>query len=423
MSSDKPLIKKSFSLNVLTLAGGTAFAQAIGLAAIPLITRLYTPADFGNYALYTSVFNLLVPLVHLRYALAIMLPKEEQEALEVLRLSLKLSIIFGITLFTFFFIGGFSFFPIPEALNNSWVPALICLALIFGGFTQSYTEWSNRVKNYFLMSLSRVAQVGGMVAGQSVTGLIWGSTLPGLITGHILGSILGLGTLMKGNKTLKGKSLFFSPIDPLIGSMVRYKKFPLYNSWGSFLDGVSAYGTPLLLAIYFQPDTIGKYALAHTALAAPVMLIGHSISEVLCQRMAENLKNGLGIDELVRSILLRLALISLSIGLIVYFFGPVLFGFFFGDQWLVAGQFAQILVPAMFFQLISTGLQAVMRVKERFDLLLWIQVIRAIITIASIAIPGMAGFNETELLTVFSVSRAVAHIAYLTIILKVARVI
>ncbi len=415
-------MKKGFSADVLTLAGGTAFAQAIGLVMVPLLTRLYTPTDFGYYAQYTACFNILIPLVHFRYALAIMLPKENQEALEVFRLSLRLSIFFGLTLFIIFCFSDLSFFHLPGITDNLWTLALISLTLIFGGAVQSYTEWSNRMKNYLLLSLSRVTQVGSMVICQSGAGFFWGSTLRGLVFGHMLSYIIELGALIRGNKNLKGEPLLLSPIAPLINSLIRFKRFPIYTSRGGILDGASSYGTPLLFAMYYQPDMVGKYALANTALSAPVMLIGHSISKVLYQRMSENQKNNLGIEGLVRSILVRLFFISLSVGLAIYIFGPVLFGFFFGENWIASGQFAQILVPAMFFQFLVSGTSTVLLIKERQDLLLYVQIILVLTTIVSIVGPGMAGFDEIQSLNIFSFSRAAANMVYLVVICKVARV-
>ncbi len=419
---DESLNKRSFSFNVLTLMGGTALAQGIGLIVIPLLTRLYTPSDYGYYAQYIAFFNFLTPLVHFRYSLAIMLPKEDHDALEVVRLCLRISISFGIILFLFLFFTQPSFFDLPGVTDNNWLLAIVAAAIVLGGITQVYTEWSNRAKNYILMSLSRVSQVGGMVITQGIAGFISGSTLLGLVFGHILGYVLGLSTLIYGNKNLKNKPLFFCPTQPLLNSIIRYKKFPLFTSWGGILDGISSYGTPLLFAVYFSPDMVGKYALANTVLSAPIMLIGHSISKVLYQKMSENIKNGLSIKGLVRVILVRQFFVSSLIGTIIYLFGPALFEFFFGDNWGSSGQFAKILVPAMFSQFFVSALSTVLLIKERQDLLLIAQTILALTTIGSILIVGILSFDETLALTVFSITRAIANLVYLGIICKAARI-
>ena len=78
----------SFASDVLKLAGGTAFAQALAILASPLITRLYGPEAFGLAALFTSIVGIVGVVACLRYELAIMLPKRDEEAANLLGLSL-----------------------------------------------------------------------------------------------------------------------------------------------------------------------------------------------------------------------------------------------------------------------------------------------------------------------------------------------
>ncbi|MBC7345458.1 MAG: lipopolysaccharide biosynthesis protein, partial [Clostridia bacterium] len=53
------LSKSSFARNVAVLAGGTAVGQAIVVLASPILTRLYTPGDFGVLAVYSSLLGIL----------------------------------------------------------------------------------------------------------------------------------------------------------------------------------------------------------------------------------------------------------------------------------------------------------------------------------------------------------------------------
>ena len=55
-------------------------ARAFGLAAIPVLSRLYSPSEFGGFALYTSTVLVLAPLATLRYHVAIALPTGERSA-------------------------------------------------------------------------------------------------------------------------------------------------------------------------------------------------------------------------------------------------------------------------------------------------------------------------------------------------------
>jgi len=48
---NKLKLKSEFAKNVLTLMTGTTIAQAIPIAISPILTRIYTPEDFGVFAL------------------------------------------------------------------------------------------------------------------------------------------------------------------------------------------------------------------------------------------------------------------------------------------------------------------------------------------------------------------------------------
>src|SRR5512142_456745 len=87
----RPLIKtNTFGRNVALLAGGTAFGQVITVAAAPLLTRLYSPGDFGVLAVFGSIVSVLAVVASLNYHLAIPLPDEDSAAARLLVLSLLL---------------------------------------------------------------------------------------------------------------------------------------------------------------------------------------------------------------------------------------------------------------------------------------------------------------------------------------------
>ena len=72
-----------FSKNVITLFTGTTLAQALPIAVAPILTRLYTPEDFGVFAIFFSITTLFSTIVTARYELAIVLPHEPAEAIHL----------------------------------------------------------------------------------------------------------------------------------------------------------------------------------------------------------------------------------------------------------------------------------------------------------------------------------------------------
>lgn len=83
--------KSEFSRNVLTLMTGTTIAQAIPIAISPILTRIYTPEDFGVFALYMAIASIVAVVATGRYEMAIMLPKKDSDAINIVALSILIS--------------------------------------------------------------------------------------------------------------------------------------------------------------------------------------------------------------------------------------------------------------------------------------------------------------------------------------------
>ena len=82
------LPRASFARSVGVLAGGTAVAQGIGVLALPLITRLYTPEDFSVLAVFSSIVAIVSVAACLRLEIAIPLPETDEDAANLLALAL-----------------------------------------------------------------------------------------------------------------------------------------------------------------------------------------------------------------------------------------------------------------------------------------------------------------------------------------------
>ena len=91
--------KSEFSRNVLTLMTGTTIAQAIPIAISPILTRIYTPEDFGVVALFMAIVMIFGSIISARYEFAIMLPEKEVDAINLVALSILIMIIISFTLF------------------------------------------------------------------------------------------------------------------------------------------------------------------------------------------------------------------------------------------------------------------------------------------------------------------------------------
>ena len=74
------LMRKPFFRHVLVLVTGTTLAQLLAVAASPILTRLYSPEEFGLLTVYTAVLYIFALMGTLQYENAIPLPEDEESA-------------------------------------------------------------------------------------------------------------------------------------------------------------------------------------------------------------------------------------------------------------------------------------------------------------------------------------------------------
>ena len=89
----KKLTGNDFLKSLAVLMTGTLVAQIIGYLLAPIITRLYTPAEMGEFGMFQRVTVLLATIATARYEYALPLPKKDKHAFILFRFALKISLI------------------------------------------------------------------------------------------------------------------------------------------------------------------------------------------------------------------------------------------------------------------------------------------------------------------------------------------
>ena len=85
------MIPSSFLRNVITLSAGMGFASFISFCFLFVLTRLFTPEEFGKWDVFMRIIQLVAILFTLRFEMTIVLPKNKEEATKVSLLSLIFS--------------------------------------------------------------------------------------------------------------------------------------------------------------------------------------------------------------------------------------------------------------------------------------------------------------------------------------------
>lgn len=390
--------KTSFVGDVLTLVSGTSFAQILTILAAPILTRLYGPEDFGLLALFLSITGIIGVIVCLRYELSIMQPKSDEEAANLLGLSLLITLIISFLTIPFIW---FWRQPIQDILKAPQLGAYFWLVPFFvfiSGVFLALNYWNSRTKHFKRLSIARITSSVASTGTQLSAGFLGYATGGSLIGASLVGQsvstlILG-GQIWKNDKPLFLRSVGFKK---MIVGLKRYCKFPLIDSWSALLNAISWQLPAFFLASFFSPVVVGFYSLGFRLLQLPMSFIGSSISQVFFQRASEANSEGT-IASLVENVFRLLVIIGLFPILILTVIGSDVFFVIFGENWTEAGVYAQILSLWAFVWFISSPLSTLWIVFEKQEFGLKITFINLITRIISLWIGGILGSARVSLL-------------------------
>jgi len=372
-----------FARGVATLAGGTAFAQALIILASPVLTRFYTPESFGALAVFSSILSTLIVVASLRYEMAIPLPEDDKVAVNLLALSLTIVLVVSLITTLGVFLWQDRLVVWIKAPILAPYLGLLPVGVLAVGFYQALNYWTSRKKRFSVISTTKATQAVGQVTIQVLGGILETRAL-GLIVGYISGQFLGLTSLLR-KAELPGKSIH--PKEWVIVAKL-YKNFPLYTLWASLINVIGLQAPAIMLTMFFSLDTAGFFSLTMRVLGIPATIVGQAIGQVFYPMAAELRYDSKALRAFVEKVATSLITISLPIFSFVALNGPELFGLFFGVKWQTAGQYAQYLAPWLIFSFVSSPLSMFVFVMGKQKHALFFTVYETAIRLGAIYVGG-----------------------------------
>ena len=386
----KPVRRKaSFLGDVLKLATGTATAQLLVILASPILTQLYSPEVFGTVAIFTSITSILGVIVCLRYELAILLPEREEDAANLLGVSIGSAVLISLLTVPAIWWG--------QGLLLSWLNApalgpylwLIPPAVFVSGVFLALNYWNSRTRHFGRLSVVRVMSSIAVTSTTLMAGFAGYATVGAMIGANVIGQTLS--TVVLGSQIWRDdRKLLLRSINRsgMTYGIRLYRRFPLYSTWSALINTISWQLPTILLAAFFSPTVAGYYALGFRVLQIPMNLIGSAIGQVFFQRAAQANTDGT-LAVLVDSVFRALARISVIPMLLLAILGEVLFTTVFGAEWAEAGVFVQMLSVWVIFWFVSSPLSSVLIVLQRQDIEFRLSILSFLMRLSALVIGGL----------------------------------
>jgi O-antigen/teichoic acid export membrane protein len=359
--------KSEFTKNTATLILGTVLAQVVPLLLHPILRRIYTPEEFGVFAVYLNIISIIVIMATLRYEAAIVLPKNNVEAANILSLSFIINFLLCSCFFVLivFLKDGFcSLINFPLKYSN-WL-YLLPFSAMFMSFYQSLNYWLIRQKAFKAASINKISRRG--VEGVFQLGLGFKRNVLGLITGDVLGNLTNLisGVIQVFKNDFKVRYISKNKI---VFVLKKYKKFPIYNFFPTLLSSIANSLPFIFINKFYSSENVGYIDLSRLVLSIPLAFISVTVSQVIFQQITSKKNNRQSIKKELIHVLYFILAVAVLEYFVIQFTGPQLFSLIFGDKYYLSGQYSQILMYGYIMNFIISTYSSIFISFEKLKLL------------------------------------------------------
>ena len=347
-------MKKVNYNNVFILMLGTVLAQLIPVALQPLLRRQYSPEDFGQFAMFSAVTEVLVTIASFRYEQAILIPKEDEESKDIFKLTLLICLIFNAVVLLFFtFISLFDIDYLKPKGVSDFSLLLIPLTTFFFSVINSGSHWYNRSGAFKDLSINKLYRR----VSEGITQVFFGflSNPFGLIIGMFFGVFISSVHVFYKTKILKR---FFFDIDFHYSKKIflKYKTFVFYGVLPSLLYILSIFIPVFIISSHFSTNITGQFDLSRQILGLPLVIISISLNQVLIKKVIVKFHNNENFMKELNTTFLITSIIAVLIVIGYYVIGEFLVLFVFGEKWKIAAELSKILVIGYGVKFISTSI-------------------------------------------------------------------
>ena len=360
---------------------GRIAAMAIGFVAIPIVTRIFNPEQFGVAGLVGSVAYWTTAFSCLGYAQAIPLSRSRGETRQLVRLCLLLTLGLLAMVVVLVAVGGDLIAGVlgdPTLRTLLWfVPILF----LFASLRQTATYTLSKERKFGWSALVGLSNAAGARPVQIGLGWLFGGSALFLLLATAAGGAVsvGLAACVLVPLMLHKRADEAAPPPSMLDVAQAHQQFPKVQMWNVVLN-VSSMSLPILLmGNLFGVGMVGYYNLGRNILVLPMTILGNSVAQVFYPEAAtEWHETGSMAESICRTIRIISRTCVFPI-VCVAVLGPVLFETVLGEEWDEAGVYAQILSPWILIILLSSPLSSVLVIRRRGGLLLLYNVLLVVL--------------------------------------------
>jgi len=333
----------------LGLSSATLVSQCLGLCAVPLITRLYSPEDFGVFAIFSGSLAIAVPFLSLRYENAILHSRKITDAVKLVKICFYVATLNITLLSILLYLTNLKI----KYFNSTLV---ISAAIFLQGFYAILQNLCYRFKKYNLVTRNILLVTIVNVVLSITFGYLGLKNSNGLVLANTFSNLIGLAFFIFVWKKLR----FFGKFTSYISVLKLYEAYPKKDLLACTANLLSQNGPSIVLSQFFSTKILGDYFLNQRLLNVLTSVIIDPITILFRNEALAEQDKTKQFNCTFKSTFKILVLISLSVLFLSKISGEHLFTFVFGQKWKDSFIFFQIVIYMFVVKMIVSPLSASM---------------------------------------------------------------
>jgi O-antigen/teichoic acid export membrane protein len=403
------LSRSAFARNAFKMMLGTGLAQALPMAVAPILTRLYSSAEYGAFGVFVGAASVIAVLATGRFEMALVLAEDEAEARRVASLVTRL--VLAVTL-TSVVVVVFAETTLLSGIDANLRPTsanlILALPVVVAALAASQVGsfWLNRFREYGVISASNVLL---QVLQNALT----------VLAGFLGAGLSGLILVVRSARLRCGIALAAEAERALWATARKHYQFPLFNAPNSLVSLVSRDFLIYALSAANMSSSAGLFALARTVIYIPISFLSTSLSQVYFREARDRLGTP-ELEQLTTRMCGALAVVFAPAFVGLAWFGEDIFALAFGEGWRVAGTFAAVYAPAGYLMLFSSWPERIFEAAGKQWIPFAVQAVSLGAAIAIAVLALSAGTGALGLVAWCSALQVATQLAYLLAAFRIA---
>lgn len=402
---------------IAKLTLGSIIAQVVAVLISPITTRIYTPEQLGVYTILLTVVNLFGPVLSAKIEMAIVTEKQEKDMYAIIVLSTIICLILStlITIVYAFYI------MITNQFTNDYILYLmiIFIYLIITGLSNILISYNNRNKDYKIMSNVYVLRTVIQNIGLVVFGFMKFSII-GMLLSQLIGSLFGI--RKQSEKLLpKWEELKKITKEDLKRVLHNNYKLMLYTAPATLCNSASYSLINFFITALYGTTIFGYYSISYRILGIPLSLVGANVSKVFFERAANEMKQIGNFNSTLKKMSLLLLVIAIPMIIILGVLAPSACKIVFGTNWVIAGQYIQILVFMFGIRLVVSAITPALIIAKKQSAEVKMQIMFLISSLISYIICKYFNLNIYMFLIIISILYSIIYIIIYLYIYKLSK--